>query len=80
MKGKGVPLVHSNSRGDELVTVRVVIPQTLTARQKELLKEFAEIERQQNEKGAQISSSAASRRSRTRSSSSSDPVGKGGHQ
>ena len=44
---KGVPLVHSSSRGDELVTVRVVIPQTLTARQKELLKEFADIERQQ---------------------------------
>ncbi|HEX6817817.1 MAG TPA: molecular chaperone DnaJ [Ktedonobacterales bacterium] len=53
LKGKGVPLVHSASRGDELVTIRVVIPQTLTARQKELLKEFAEIERQQNEKGAQ---------------------------
>ncbi|HEX6543674.1 MAG TPA: molecular chaperone DnaJ [Ktedonobacterales bacterium] len=53
LKGKGVPLVHSSSRGDELVTVRVVIPQALTPRQKELLKEFAEIERQQNEKGAQ---------------------------
>src|SRR5690242_19875317 len=52
LKGKGVPLVHSSSRGDELVTIRVVIPQTLTARQKDLLKEFAEIERQQNEKGA----------------------------
>jgi len=52
LKGKGVPLVHSNSRGDELVTVKVVIPQNLTSRQKELLKEFAEIERQQNEKGA----------------------------
>ena len=46
------PRIHSTSRGDELVTVRVVIPQNLTARQKELLKEFAEIERQQNEKGA----------------------------
>ena len=27
LKGKGVPVVHSNSRGDELVTVKVVIPQ-----------------------------------------------------
>jgi molecular chaperone DnaJ len=51
LKGKGVPVVHSSSRGDELVVVKVVTPQTLTARQKELLKEFAEIERLQNEKG-----------------------------
>jgi molecular chaperone DnaJ len=51
LKGKGVPVVHSSSRGDELVVVKLVTPQTLTARQKELLREFAEIERQQNEKG-----------------------------
>lgn len=51
VKGKGVPVVHSSARGDELVTVKVVTPQSLTARQKELLREFAEIERQQNEKG-----------------------------
>jgi len=50
LKGKGVPVVHSNQRGDELVTVRVVTPQSMTARQKEILKEFAEIERLQNEK------------------------------
>ena len=51
LKGRGVPVVHSTSRGDELVTVKLVTPQKLTARQKELLKEFAEIERQQNERG-----------------------------
>ena len=51
LKGKGVPVIHSSSRGDELVTVKIVTPQSLTARQKELLKEFADIERQQNEKG-----------------------------
>jgi len=51
LKGRGVPVVHSTSRGDELVTVKLVTPQKLTTRQKELLKEFAEIERQQNERG-----------------------------
>ena len=51
IKGKGVPVVHSSSRGDELVIVKVVTPQTLTTRQKELLREFAELERQQNERG-----------------------------
>ena len=62
-----MPVVHSNSaRGDELVTVKLVIPQSLTARQKELLREFAEIERQQNEKGAQNLFERGSRRSRTR--------------
>ncbi|HKV84123.1 MAG TPA: molecular chaperone DnaJ [Ktedonobacterales bacterium] len=51
LKNKGVPVVHSSSRGDELVTVKIVTPRSLTARQKELLREFADIERQQNEKG-----------------------------
>jgi molecular chaperone DnaJ len=51
LKGKGVPVVHSSARGDELVTVKVVTPQHLTPRQKELLKEFAEIEHQLNERG-----------------------------
>jgi molecular chaperone DnaJ len=51
VKGRGVPVVHSSTRGDELVVVKVVIPQTLTARQRELLREFAEIEHQQNERG-----------------------------
>ncbi|HEX9057848.1 MAG TPA: molecular chaperone DnaJ [Ktedonobacterales bacterium] len=50
LKGKGVPVVHSTNRGDELVVVKVVTPQTLTARQRELLREFAEIEKLQNDK------------------------------
>jgi molecular chaperone DnaJ len=53
LKGKGVPVVHSTARGDELVTLKVVTPRALTPRQKELLKEFAEIERLQNERGQQ---------------------------
>ena len=53
LKGKGVPVVHSSTRGDELVTVKIVTPQSLTSRQRELLQEFAELERQQNERGQQ---------------------------
>ncbi|HEX9413157.1 MAG TPA: molecular chaperone DnaJ, partial [Ktedonobacterales bacterium] len=37
LKGKGVPIVHSTNRGDEHVIVKVVTPQTLTPRQRELL-------------------------------------------
>ncbi len=51
VKSKGVPVVHGSTRGDELVVVKVIIPQTITQRQRELLREFAEIERQQNERG-----------------------------
>ncbi len=41
LRGKGVPdMRHPNKRGDMLVTVRVVIPKNLTARQKELLREL----------------------------------------
>jgi len=54
LKGKGVPVVHSSVRGDQLVTVKVVTPQSLTARQKELLREFAEIEKVQNERGQNL--------------------------
>jgi molecular chaperone DnaJ len=50
LKGKGVPIVHSTNRGDEHVIVKVVTPQTLTARQRELLKEFSDIEKQQTDK------------------------------
>jgi molecular chaperone DnaJ len=52
LKNKGVNVIHSNQRGDELVTVKVVTPQSLTSEQKELLRKFAEIERQQAEKGS----------------------------
>jgi molecular chaperone DnaJ len=50
LKGKGVPVVHSSTRGDQLVVVKLQTPKNLSARQRELLKEFAEIERLQNEK------------------------------
>jgi molecular chaperone DnaJ len=49
LKGKGVPVVHSTARGDQHVIVKVVTPTNLTAKQKELLEEFARLEREQSE-------------------------------
>lgn len=43
IKGKGVPyLRQKDRRGDQIVTVRVVVPTKLTARQKKLLQELGE--------------------------------------
>jgi len=41
IKGKGVPKLNSKGRGDQLVMVRVITPQSLNSRQKELLEELA---------------------------------------
>ena len=41
LRGKGVPHLRGQGRGDELVRVHVVVPTTLTAEQKRLLKELA---------------------------------------
>ena len=40
LKGKGIPSLYSNSKGDELVRVIVETPQKLTKKQKQLLEEF----------------------------------------
>jgi molecular chaperone DnaJ len=40
IKNKGMPVVHSSSKGDLFVEVKVHTPQKLTKRQKELLQEF----------------------------------------
>lgn len=42
LRGKGVPSLRGGSRGDQYVTVNLETPKNLSARQKELLKEFAE--------------------------------------
>ena len=42
LRGKGVPSLRGGGRGDQYVTVNLETPKNLTARQKELLKEFAE--------------------------------------
>ncbi|SIS36797.1 molecular chaperone DnaJ [Salimicrobium flavidum] len=43
LKGKGSPNVHGRGHGDQHVKIRVVTPQNLTDRQKEILREFNEI-------------------------------------
>lgn len=42
LRGKGVPDVRTGVRGDQIVTVRVMMPTELTSRQKELFQELAE--------------------------------------
>ena len=46
-EGRGMPDISGRGRGDELVEVVVETPRHLTARQEELLREFAEIEHEQ---------------------------------
>jgi molecular chaperone DnaJ len=41
LAGKGIPVLQGYGRGDQLVVIRVETPAQLTARQKELLEEFA---------------------------------------
>ena len=43
VKGKGIPNLRGAGRGDEHVRIKVTTPQKLSAKQKELLKEFAEL-------------------------------------
>ncbi|OYT53865.1 MAG: molecular chaperone DnaJ [Candidatus Altiarchaeales archaeon ex4484_2] len=43
LKDKGVPLLNSNRRGDEMVKVKVLTPEKLNSRQKELFHELAEV-------------------------------------
>jgi molecular chaperone DnaJ len=42
MRGKGVPHLRSNGRGDQLVMVNVVVPKSLTAEQRELFEKLAQ--------------------------------------
>ncbi len=42
LRERGVKHVRGSGRGDHYVRIKVVIPKHVTARQKELLKEFAE--------------------------------------
>jgi molecular chaperone DnaJ len=43
LKGKGLPKLGGYGRGDQYITVFVDVPKKLTPRQKELLREFAQI-------------------------------------
>jgi len=40
LRGKGVPHLHGQGRGDHYVRIKVTIPRHLTRKQKELLEEF----------------------------------------
>jgi molecular chaperone DnaJ len=42
LRGKGVPVLRSNKRGDQVVTARVVVPEKLTEKQRKLLRELGE--------------------------------------
>lgn len=42
MRGKGVPIPRHGGRGDQIVVARVVIPEKLTERQRELFQELAQ--------------------------------------
>lgn len=44
LKNKGIPHIRGYGRGDQYVKVVVEVPKNLTARQKELLREFAELD------------------------------------
>ncbi|MBF0559209.1 MAG: molecular chaperone DnaJ [Nitrospirae bacterium] len=43
LKGKGIPRIGTHQRGDEIVSVYIDVPKKLTARQKDLLEEFASL-------------------------------------
>ena len=42
LKGKGVPFLRGNGRGDQFVTINVVIPKDLTGEQRELVRKLDE--------------------------------------
>ena len=41
LRGKGIPYLRGQGRGDQYVTVRVKVPKNMSTNQKELLKQFA---------------------------------------
>ncbi|RKY27083.1 MAG: molecular chaperone DnaJ [Planctomycetota bacterium] len=45
IKGMGLPVLHGLSRGDQIVRIFVEVPRRLTAKQEEMLREFAKSEK-----------------------------------
>lgn len=43
LKGKGIPSLRGGSRGDQLVRIKVVVPTKLSEKQKDALRKFADI-------------------------------------
>jgi molecular chaperone DnaJ len=50
LKGKGIPHIRGNRRGDQIVFVKVVTPTRLTEKQKELLRKFEQEEEKKHER------------------------------
>ena len=44
LKGNGVPYLGSYGKGDQLVKINIMVPKKLTPRQRELLKEFSDLD------------------------------------
>ncbi len=44
LKGSGMPILQTSSRGDQYVRVKIRVPEKLNQEQKEILKRFAELE------------------------------------
>jgi molecular chaperone DnaJ len=51
LKGRGCPDLRGGPPGDQLVEINLVTPADLTERQKELLREFEEIEKEKHDEG-----------------------------
>lgn len=51
LRGKGIPSLHISGKGDQLVKIKVEVPTKLNERQKQLLREFAEISGEKRSKG-----------------------------
>ncbi len=43
LRGKGVPNVHGRGQGDQHVKIRVVTPKNLTEKEKDILRDFAQM-------------------------------------
>ena len=43
LKGKGIASLRNGVRGDQLVTIKVVVPSKLNDKQKDALKKFADV-------------------------------------
>lgn len=51
VKNKGIPHIRGHKRGDEIVFVKIVTPTKMNDKQKDLLKKFAEEEKQNDSSG-----------------------------
>ena len=60
LRGKGMPALRGGTRGDMFIELAVETPVNLTARQKEILKEFDTLSKENNPQGSSFFSSVKS--------------------